>query len=391
MLISFSQHNEDVILSEILQKDKGYYIDIGAHDPVHLSNTQLFYLKGWRGINVEPLPQGYERFKSLRGRDMNLKKLVGTKSGYSTLYEQVGSSGLSTTDKTVSDMHGSENVLLHDVETISLGELCRMAYSETDTIDFISIDVEGGELDVMQSDALSLCNPNYIILELNPWSVLEKRNEELKMLLEKKGYHSVYSNGINSFFTHKELEFKKIENIVSRVSFSIPENECRDMFWFSEHLNEKVAINAQIEKKGYSQVYLSEPDSLYIYDCSDIADLFYYDYNDKVQKKLLYNVKHLKEIQYKNCGVHYEEAQELMLRHHPEGHIVFDSIFSDMHDYFEKAVYNSDVQLILPKIVFHSDKCLDCELILLQDLADPLPIVSQYHDIGASHHDYNGE
>src|SRR3989344_2532261 len=56
-LHSYSQWGEDIIIDKLLgMKNKGFYIDIGAYDPIRFSNTQRFYNKGWKGINIEPDP-----------------------------------------------------------------------------------------------------------------------------------------------------------------------------------------------------------------------------------------------------------------------------------------------------------------------------------------------
>ena len=55
---SYAQEGEDLILYRMIygKIDKGFYVDVGAHHPKRFSNTYFFYRKGWRGINVEPMP-----------------------------------------------------------------------------------------------------------------------------------------------------------------------------------------------------------------------------------------------------------------------------------------------------------------------------------------------
>ena len=62
-MISYSQNFEDVLLNRFFKgKEEGFYIDVGAFDPVFLSDTKHFYDLGWSGINIEPMPSGYEKF-----------------------------------------------------------------------------------------------------------------------------------------------------------------------------------------------------------------------------------------------------------------------------------------------------------------------------------------
>jgi hypothetical protein len=80
--LSYSQNSEDIILQNIMDNKKnGYYIDIGAHDPIRFSNTYLMYLNGWKGINIDPLPGCMEKFKHYRPDDINLNIGISSISG----------------------------------------------------------------------------------------------------------------------------------------------------------------------------------------------------------------------------------------------------------------------------------------------------------------------
>ena len=70
---TYSQFYEDLILFSVFHNvKKGFYIDIGANDPNHLSVTKSFYLSGWNGINIEPLPDKYDSLLSDRPKDINI-------------------------------------------------------------------------------------------------------------------------------------------------------------------------------------------------------------------------------------------------------------------------------------------------------------------------------
>ena len=60
-IISYGQHSEDVLLWRAFSKiENGFYIDVGANDPIIDSATKLFYENNWRGINIEPLEEWHE-------------------------------------------------------------------------------------------------------------------------------------------------------------------------------------------------------------------------------------------------------------------------------------------------------------------------------------------
>src|SRR5580700_8067787 len=95
-MISYAQNFEDVLLDRLFEnRDSGFYVDVGAMDPVHDSVTKAFYDRGWRGINIEPHPQFYERLVAERSRDINLNVAVGDVEETRTLYAFPGE-GLST-------------------------------------------------------------------------------------------------------------------------------------------------------------------------------------------------------------------------------------------------------------------------------------------------------
>lgn len=77
---SYSQEGEDLILKRFFSnKEKGFYIDIGAHHPKRFSNTYLFYSKGWNGINIDAMPGSMRLFNQIRKRDLNLEVPIAKK------------------------------------------------------------------------------------------------------------------------------------------------------------------------------------------------------------------------------------------------------------------------------------------------------------------------
>ena len=96
MFISYAQNFEDVILWRVLKDiDSGFYVDVGANGPVFDSVTKAFYDKGWRGINIEPMPDYYEKLSADRPRDINLMLAAGNRDEVLPFYE-VAETGLSS-------------------------------------------------------------------------------------------------------------------------------------------------------------------------------------------------------------------------------------------------------------------------------------------------------
>ena len=87
--ISYSQFFEDFILFCIFYDVKnGFYIDVGANDPNIYTVTKAFYLRGWYGINIEPLPNKYKNLVKYRQRDINLQIGVGKIKGKASFIEK---------------------------------------------------------------------------------------------------------------------------------------------------------------------------------------------------------------------------------------------------------------------------------------------------------------
>ena len=94
-MISFAQSGEDVVLARAFRgRNEGLYVDLGANDPVVDSVTKHFYDRGWRGINVEPVPSAFEALVAQRPRDVNLNVAVGRTRETRVFYETLSNDGL---------------------------------------------------------------------------------------------------------------------------------------------------------------------------------------------------------------------------------------------------------------------------------------------------------
>jgi hypothetical protein len=85
-----------VILNHVFKNhDTGYYVDVGACDPVIDSVTKSFYDIGWHGINIEPVDYYYRSLQKQRPKDINIKVLVSNQNGEQLFYE-ISEAGLSS-------------------------------------------------------------------------------------------------------------------------------------------------------------------------------------------------------------------------------------------------------------------------------------------------------
>ena len=173
--VSYAMNFEDVILERVFKDKKdGFYVDVGAADPTIDSLTKHFYDKGWRGINIEPSDCLFQKLQSERERDINLNVAITQASGKIILYD-VPNSGLSSIYEsnvkrinhgTQCDYQGRlvEPYRETIVQTLPLKSVLHK-YAIICDIDFLKIDVEGAEKDVLLSNDWERFRPKILIIE----------------------------------------------------------------------------------------------------------------------------------------------------------------------------------------------------------------------------------
>ena len=202
--ISYAQNYEDVMLARALRGvAKGFYIDVGAQDPVHDSVTKAFYEMGWRGINIEPVTHWFNRLVADRPQDINLQLAVSDSPGILHLFEVVDS-GLSTTDPNFAARHiqAGHQICESDIECLPLDKICEA--HGVGEIQFLKIDCEGGEAAALRGLSLDRIRPWIILLEATEPNSQKPAYMEWESLLTEHGYHFVYEDGLNRFYVSDE-------------------------------------------------------------------------------------------------------------------------------------------------------------------------------------------
>ncbi len=203
-MISYAQNHEDVILQRLFKNRRsGFYIDIGAWDPTVDSTTKHFYDQGWHGINVEPSPTYFAKLASTRPRDVNLNVAIGRSPGRRRFFEFPGTP-LSTFKHEVTRAYEKLRHVRNEIEVdvTTLADLCKE--HAPDQIDFLKIDVEGWELDVIAGGDWQAFRPRVIVAEaLAPYSRLETWRSWDPILVDS-GYHFGYFDGLNRFYVRDE-------------------------------------------------------------------------------------------------------------------------------------------------------------------------------------------
>jgi len=203
---SYSQEGEDMILRRIFEgARKGFYVDIGAHHPKRFSNTYYFYKQGWRGINIDATPDSMKAFDKSRPADINIEAPVSSKKQNLTFYmfDEPALNGFSKQLSEQRSTNGQAYKIIRtiDIETVTLSEILSKHLPKGQLIDFMSIDVEGLDYDVLLSNDWSRFRPKIILVEIPNRSLEDLFKHEITKLLNSEGYVITSKTMYTVFFT----------------------------------------------------------------------------------------------------------------------------------------------------------------------------------------------
>lgn len=208
---SYSQFGEDMVLSSFLFEDKienGFYVDVGAYHPKKYSNTYFYYKKGWSGINIDAKPGSMELFNKQRRRDINLE--VGVSKEEKKLYFYIfKESAYNTFSKELADSCMKNKIPFDkkvEINNLRLENILDKYLPKNKKIDFMSIDVEGLDLQVLESSNWSKYIPTYVLIEMHNFSIKSIMESDIYRFLINKGYKLVSVVYITLIFKY-ESEF----------------------------------------------------------------------------------------------------------------------------------------------------------------------------------------
>ena len=211
---SFSQCGEDLLVNYVfnLRNIKNpTYLDIGANHPFFLSNTALFYLKGCRGLNIEANPQLIREFELFRRKDINLNVGVGPVEDEMDFYV-INDPTLSTFSRAEADhLTATGKYSVQAVEKIKLTTVDKLIvkYCNGQFPDFLSIDVEGLDYDILRSIDFSKYWPKVICVEAAEYSSVGagSRRTDIIDFLVSKGYYEYANTNLNAIMVKNEFWF----------------------------------------------------------------------------------------------------------------------------------------------------------------------------------------
>lgn len=214
--VTNAQSGEDAILAYIvfmlgIPFENCTYLDLGANKPVEGSNTNFFYTQGARGVLVEANPELIPALRKERPEDVILNKCVATEDGKTIEFIIMTGDGLSTADEEEAHetMRINPEIRIKQkvqVESISINTIMK-SYFANETPVICSIDIEGKDMEILQSIDFEQYRPFLIVIETIPYSMeiaIGKKNIEICNYMGSVGYEEYAFTGINSVFIDKK-------------------------------------------------------------------------------------------------------------------------------------------------------------------------------------------
>jgi len=203
---SYSQEGEDLILNRILdEKKEGFYVDVGAHHPKRFSNTFFFYNRGWQGINIEARPGSKKIFDKIRPHDINVEVPINSEGKILKYYmfnEPALNGFLEEIAKSKNGLRDYKIIKEIDLHTKTLKEVLDSNLLVNQHIDFMTIDVEGLDYDVLISNDWGKYRPSIILIEDSEFDLSSMERSKIYNYLMGKDYDLIAK-------TFKTLFFKK--------------------------------------------------------------------------------------------------------------------------------------------------------------------------------------
>lgn len=197
----------------------GFYIDVGAGHPRQFSVTKHFYDRGWSGINIEPALRSFADLQKDRVRDVNLNFALSNSEGSALLYEFPPEyAGWATASAEEAERHRTNDGVSYSERQVLFTTLAAVCEKHvTGQIDFLSIDVEGLEEQVLQGADFMRWRPRVCVIEATVPATTIPTHDRWERLLLDADYRFAYFDGLNRFYVRAE-DVELLEQFSTPVS-----------------------------------------------------------------------------------------------------------------------------------------------------------------------------
>ena len=210
----YSNWGVDLIISDIFKKNrkKGIYIDVGCHHPLINNNTYILYKSGWKGINIDLDFNSIDMFNYFRPKDDNVMTALSNTKGQTDLYFFHNRAPKNT----ISKSRGKGAKLIKKIEINTLDNIIRNSKFKINDIDFLSIDVEGNELNVLKGLNFKKYRPKIISIEFIKPNIKEFYQHNIKDIQKSNIYKFMISKKYKLInWVHDDLVFiSKTSNLL---------------------------------------------------------------------------------------------------------------------------------------------------------------------------------
>ena len=195
--IHYAEFGEDIFINRIFKNKKiGFYVDIGAYHPFKGSLTKCLYYKGWRGVNIDISKTSIDLFNISRPKDYNINCAIGTTTSTTFYYEN------SPINQQNSLLKKNDNQKKIEIRLCKLEEI--LSNNKIKDVDYINIDTEGTEMDIIKSINFKKINPILLTIEDNEIFTNFDLKKEKIQYLKNKDYELINVIGVTLFFLKKD-------------------------------------------------------------------------------------------------------------------------------------------------------------------------------------------
>ncbi len=199
----YSCFGEDLFIKDFFENDnEGYYVDVGSYHPFFWNNTYLLYKKKWNGVNIDANPLSTELFNIARKDDYNFNLAVtNQKKNKIKLFYRRKMNVLNTTDESFAKRNFPNGYESKDIECLSLNNILEKTRFKNKIIDFLNVDVENTEKDVLESLNFDIYKPKLICVEIHEENKESFKNNLTFKFLDEKGYKIVWKKEYSYIFS----------------------------------------------------------------------------------------------------------------------------------------------------------------------------------------------
>ena len=198
---------QDLLINYFFKSKKnGFYIDVGCYHPFNGNNTKLLYDKGWSGINIDLDFHTIDFFNYIRARDENINVAISDTNSEKDLYFFHNRSAINSLSQV---RKGSEKEI-KKIKAQTLNSVIENSKFKQKKLNFLSIDVEGHELEVLKGFDLNKYSPELVVVEFIDYKMkeIEFHNQSLNTIMSSEVYKLMINNNYHLVnWIHSDLFF----------------------------------------------------------------------------------------------------------------------------------------------------------------------------------------